>query len=91
MAVATAGLSLAKSVIDLVTATIRARSEGVKKGDGPADPIELIVRRVDDAREIREEIVLRIGHNDFVDPKLIEKQVEEALRKLLKKSDPADT
>lgn len=91
MAVATAGLSLAKSVIDLVTAIVKARSEGVKKGDRPADPLELIVRRVDDGREFREEMVLRIGQNDPVDPKIIEKQVNEALRKLLKKSDPADS
>jgi|HubBroStandDraft_1064217.scaffolds.fasta_scaffold154617_1 hypothetical protein len=87
MAVATAGLGLAKSVIDLVTAIVKARSEGVKKGDRPAEPLELIVRRVDDGREFREETVLRIGHDDTVDPKLIEKQVDVALRRLLKKSD----
>jgi hypothetical protein len=87
MAVATASLTLAKSVIDLVTAIVKARSEGVKKGDRPSDPLELIVRRVDDGTEFREEMVLRIGHNDSVDSKLVEKQVAEALRKLLKKSD----
>ena len=88
MAVATAGLSLAKSVIDLVTAIIKARSEGVKKGDRPAEPLELIVRSIDDGRQFREEMVFRIGHNDPVDPKVIEKQVDEVLRKLLNKSDP---
>ena len=51
----------------------------------PADPLELIVRRVDDGREFREETILRIGHNDPVNPELIEKHVDEALRKLLKK------
>jgi hypothetical protein len=39
-AMATAGLTLAKSVIDLITAIIKARSEGVKKGDRPNDPLE---------------------------------------------------
>jgi hypothetical protein len=88
MAVATAGLTLAKSVIDLITAIIKARSDGVKKGDRPADPLELIVRRVEDGTGFREEIVVRIGHNDPIDPKLIEKQIDEALRKLHKqKSD----
>jgi hypothetical protein len=88
LAVATAGLSLAKSVIDLITAIVKARSEGVKRGDRPAEPLELIVRTVDDGHEFREETVLRIGHTDPVDPKVIEKQVNEALSKLLKKSDP---
>lgn len=87
MALATAGLTLAKGVIDLITAIIKARSDGVKKGDRPDDPLELIVRRVDDGREYREEMVLRIGHNDPVAPKLIEKQVAEALGKLLKTHD----
>jgi hypothetical protein len=64
LAVAAAGVTLAKSIIDLVTAIIKARSEGVKKGDAPSDPIELIVRRVDDGREFREEVVLRIGKQD---------------------------
>jgi len=87
LAVATAGITLAKSVIDLITAIIKARSEGVKKGDKPADPLELIVRRVDNAREYREEVVLRIGHNDPVEAQAIGKELNEALRNLIKKSD----
>jgi hypothetical protein len=83
-AMATAGLTLAKSVIDLITAIIKARSEGVKKGDRPNDPLELIIRRVDDHSLFREETVLRIGHNEPADPKLIETQVAEALNKILK-------
>ena len=45
VAVVTAGISLAKSVIDLIVAIIKARSEGIKKGDHPASPLDLIVRR----------------------------------------------
>ncbi len=82
LAVASAGLTLAKSVIDLITSIIKARSEGVKKGDRPNDPLELIVRRVDDSG-FREETALRIGHNDPADPGLIERQVAEALKRLL--------
>jgi hypothetical protein len=89
MALATAGVTLAKSVIDLITAIIKARSDGVKKGDHPDAPLELIIRRVDDGREFREETVVRIGHSDPVDPKLIEKQIAEALGKLLKTPDVA--
>ncbi len=60
LAVGTAALSLAKSVIELITAIFKARSEGVKKGDRPADPLELIVRRDNDEQEYREEIISKI-------------------------------
>ena len=83
LALATAGITLAKSLIDLITAIIQARSEGVKKGDRPNDPLELIVRSIDDQSGFREETVLRIGHSDPADPDLIEKQVAEALKRLL--------
>jgi hypothetical protein len=68
LAITTAGLSLAKSIIDLITAVIKARSEGIRKGDSPTDPVELIVRRVYNAQEFREEIVLRIGHKQQACP-----------------------
>lgn len=84
LAVTTAGLSLAKSIVDLITAIIKARSEGIKKGDHPSEPLELIVRRVHDAQEFREETVLRIGHKDTVDDAKVEQQLKDALRKLLK-------
>jgi hypothetical protein len=87
LAAATAGLTLAKSVIDLITAIIKARSEGVKKGDQPDAPLELIIRRIDDHTGFREETVLRIGHAEPADPDLIKNQVAESLKKLLKTSD----
>ena len=83
VALTTAGLSLAKSVIDLVTTIIKARSEGIKKGDRPSEPLELIVRRVLTRDEFREETVLRIGHTDAVNKATLEQQLKEALRKLL--------
>ena len=61
----------------------------MKKRDMPADSLELIVRRVNDGSEFREEMVSRIGHTDKVDAATIGKQVDEALRKLFKKSGPA--
>lgn len=91
LAVTTAGLSLAKSIVDLITAIIKARSEGIKKGDHPPEPLELIVRRVHDAQEFREETVLRIGHKDAVDEARMEKQLKDALRKLLKDEPPTRT
>jgi len=87
LAAATGALTLAKSVIDLITAIIKARSDGVKKGDRADAPVELIVRSVDDGHEYREEVIFRIGHTEPVDAQAIEKQVEEAVRKLFKKSE----
>ena len=82
LAAATAGLSLAKSVIDLIAAIIKARAEGVRKGDRPADPLELIVRRAGEGQEYREEIILRLGHDDRVDSTAIERQIKKGLQKL---------
>jgi hypothetical protein len=67
---------------------IKARSEGIKKGDHLSEPVELIVRRVHDGSEFREETVLRVGHRDAVDEAQIEQQLKEALRKLLKDDSP---
>ena len=86
--VATAGFSLAKSIIDLITTITKARAEGVKKCDRPADPLELIVRRADDGQEYREEVILRIGHADRVDATTIEGQINKALQKLFKTDQP---
>src|SRR5438128_1689872 len=43
LALGTAGISLAANVINLIVAIIKARSEGVKKGDKPSEPVEIIV------------------------------------------------
>ena len=76
VAATTAGLSLAKSIIDLVVAIIKARSEGIKRGDGPRHPVELIVRRIDENGDYAEEKILRIPPEHEVD-------VNEVASKLL--------
>lgn len=83
VAAAAAGVTLAASVINLVTAIIKARSEGVKKGDRPNEPIELIVRRVDDRRGLREETILRVGAGDRVDSQVVAKKLIASLEKLV--------
>ncbi len=85
VAAATAGISLAKSIIDLIVAIIKARSEGIKKGDHPQSPLELIVRRTQKDGQLEEEIVLRIGHHDNVKAGMIEERLNESLSLLLKK------
>jgi len=82
LALATAGVTLAKSVIDLVVATIKARTEGVKSGDRPNDPVEVIVRRAGDGDQFIEETILRIGHNHPVDRADIEAHINSALKRV---------
>ena len=82
------GLLLAKSVVELITVIIKARAEGIKKGDNPSAPLELIVRRVYRGSEFKEEIVLRIGHTESVDPKSIEKQLVDAAKHLSSSDTP---
>jgi len=82
LALVTAGVTLAKSVIDLVIAIIKARAEGVKQGDRPDYPVEVIVRRVYDGDKFTEETVLRIGHDDPVYGADIEARVNAALKKV---------
>jgi hypothetical protein len=72
----TAGLGLLREVVALLAAILKARQKGVERGDRPSEPLELIVRRMDDNGTLREETLLRIGHRDAVD----EAQLLDALR-----------
>ena len=83
IALGTAGITLAKSIVDLITAIIKARSEGIKRGDRPDAPIELIVRGFDDSGKIIEEIVLRLESRDPVKRELIEKTLQKKVSTML--------
>jgi hypothetical protein len=85
LAVTAGALSLAKSVIELITEIFKARAAGIKKGDHPKDPLVLIVRRVDEKNEYHEDVILRIGHTDAIDAGLIEKELTAAIKGLLKR------
>ena len=78
--VLTAGvLNLSVSVINLITAIIKARSEGIKHGDHPNAPVELIVRRFNNDGKLQEEKVLTFHTHDKVDAKLIETALQNSL------------
>lgn len=83
LAAATAGLTFATSVVNLIAAIVKARSEGLKHGDRAESVIELIVRRADDANGIKEERVLRISPRDGVDRAAIERVLADAATRLL--------
>lgn len=85
LAVTTAGLTLAKSIVDLVTAIIKARSEGVKKGDTPSAPLELIVRGYSKNDEYFEETILRVPTDRAVTTELIESVFAEHRLKMEKR------
>lgn len=81
LATATAGLTLAKSVIDLITTVIKARSEGIKKGDKPDHPLELTIRR-HDGTGVKEEIVLRARPDDNITRLMIENAVKNGIKSI---------
>jgi hypothetical protein len=59
-------------------------SAGTKR-PGQVNPVELIVRRVEKGQDFREELVLRIGHEEPTDAKVIKKRLYETLRNLVEK------
>jgi hypothetical protein len=79
-----AGITLAKSVIDLITAIIKARSEGAKKGDRHGYPVELVVRGFDDDK-VKEEIVFRFDSHDPVDREFVKESLEKKVSSMLAK------
>jgi hypothetical protein len=86
LAVTAGALSLAKSVIELVTEIFKARASGIKKGDHPRDPLVLIVRRVDEKNEYREDVLLRIDPSNEVASDLIEEKLNAVIGDLLKRN-----
>lgn len=80
------GLQLTKSIIDLIVAIIRARSEGVQRGDQRTEPVEVIVRRIVDGDKFQEETVFRIGHGDSVSRADLEIKLKAALKRLSAKT-----
>lgn len=82
LALGTAGLSLAKSVIDLVTTIIKARQEGIRKGDHRDSPIQLRVRRIETDKTVKEDIILNFTPYDLVDKQEVNKALKEYIKKI---------
>jgi len=80
-----AGISLTASVINLVTAIIKARSEGIKLGDDRSSPLELIARCFDKKGNLKEETILRIDSHDSVTKELIGQALNNSLNKMISK------
>ncbi len=72
-------VELMGSVILLVTAILHARAEGIRRGDRPAEPVELVVRKEASYGGVRELTLARLSRNDPVVKKDIERLVKEGL------------
>jgi len=67
------------AVIEIVSTIIKARSEGIQKGDRPDDYIELITRGFTKTGKLKEEKILRIRTGDKVPKKVLKKKLQKAL------------
>lgn len=79
----TAGLNLSAQLINVVTAIIKARSEGIKKGDSPKDSIEVIVRGFDKKGNLKEENILKINSSDKIKSADIKDILDATLNKFV--------
>lgn len=77
----TAVMNFSKSVIDLVTTIIKARSDGRKQGDKHDEPIELILRGFDKDGKLFEEKIIRIKSGETLSSDTVEKLLNVALQK----------
>jgi len=91
----TAGIALTASLINLVVAILRARSDGIKKGDRPQHPLEVIIRRINRSGVYEEEKILRVPTGIDLDAAKITKeflkhvQLSSALQKMPRQTRPA--
>jgi len=90
LAIATAGITLTKSLIDLLITIVKARSDGRKNGDQREEPLEIVVRRIQTRDELREEFVLRIGQHDCLDRRELESKLKAALESLVRDREEAN-
>jgi hypothetical protein len=60
MNLAGGALAFAAAVITLIVAIIQARAEGARRGDKRGYPFKMIVRRIDNQKEFKEDLLLEI-------------------------------
>lgn len=85
LALGTAGLTVTKSLIDLITAIINSCKEGRKKGDDHTGKLMLIIRDTHRTENSTEEIVLEIYDNDLIDSAKVKKAIESSINKKFNK------
>jgi len=83
IAFVTAGVALSAAVINLIVSILKARSDGIKAGDRPREPLELVVRTSRPGEGVVEEKVLRSNPDDPVQAAVVGTALNEAVRKML--------
>jgi len=84
VALTSAGLSLASSIINLITTIIKARFEGQKKGDSHKNPVEIIVRKINKNNKFSEVKVLLIDSPKKYSDNDIKAEIIQAINELFK-------
>lgn len=77
-----ASVTLVTSIINLITTLVKARKEGIKKGDHPSAPVEIIIRGHLKEGEYFEERILRLDAHDPVSRELIGKALNDSVSRL---------
>jgi hypothetical protein len=77
-----AGINITSSVINFITAIIKARTEGIKRGDHKEAPLELIIRGYDKKGNLKQEEILTIKSSQEIDDELIERVISVSIEKL---------
>jgi hypothetical protein len=85
LAFATAGISLTANIINLVIAIIKARTEGIQRGDHRDAPLELIVRGFDENGKLREEKIITIDPWQNTTEDLIERALLTSTSRMIPK------
>jgi hypothetical protein len=80
LGLATAALTLVKSVIELVTAMVKARYEGRRKGDAQHGPLVIIVQGIDPDGAFYEKQVLEVDPHTSPSPKAIETSLTDTIQ-----------
>ena len=81
LALGTAGLTVTKSLIDLITAIINACKKGSDRGDDHKGKLLLIVRDTHKTENSTEEIVLEIYDKDIINSEKIQKAIQSGINK----------
>lgn len=79
----TAGVAFSAAVVNLVVSILKARSDGIKAGDRPREPLELIVRTSRPGEGVVEEKILRFNPHNPVHAAVVGTALNEAARKML--------
>ena len=88
LALGAAGANLAAAVVGLVATVLRARSEGIRRGDHPHDPLRLKLKRTRRDGQFEEEIVLELDSHSTIKQEQVLAALAEAATKLLKDDSP---